>query len=403
MSRKVEYARSLAAKHPDLLPEWDYSKNMGLSPNNLAAGSQQKAWWKCNRNHIWEATADSRARGGGCPYCSGNRVISGETDFFSLHPELMSEWHWTKNRELDPHMCAEKSGKKAWWKCSLQTCGQEWEATIANRSNGRGCPSCTKKRIIEGKTDFAALHPDIAKEWAYDRNNNCVPEKMPAKTQEKVWWHCSNEECGQYWQASLANRSSGTGCPYCNKKRAIPGKTDFATLHPVLMTEWNYEKNHSIEASSLREGSNRKVWWKCSNDGCGNVWEAVIRYRAKGQGCPQCAKQRLKKASLAAMFPGVVKEWDYNLNKGISPENVRAFSSRKVWWKCSNSNCQMNWQASIAKRANGRKCPHCSGNKVTQGKNDLASCFPELLDEWNYELNSYILPNEVAKCSSKVY
>ena len=39
------------------------------------------------------------------------------------------------------------SVQKVWWKCSK---GHEWQATIANRNKGSGCPICTS----EQKTSF---------------------------------------------------------------------------------------------------------------------------------------------------------------------------------------------------------------------------------------------------------
>ena len=59
--------------------------------------------------------------------------------------QLMAEWNWEKNNELglDPKTLTCGSGKKVWWKCKN---GHEWQATISNRSNGRGCPFCSKRR-----------------------------------------------------------------------------------------------------------------------------------------------------------------------------------------------------------------------------------------------------------------
>ena len=35
--------------------------------------------------------------------------------FVSASANLMAEWDWEKNQELDPHNVAWKSDKKAWW------------------------------------------------------------------------------------------------------------------------------------------------------------------------------------------------------------------------------------------------------------------------------------------------
>ena len=35
--------------------------------------------------------------------------------------------------------------------------------------------------------------------------------------------------------------------------------------------------------------SNKKAWWKCIK---GHEWQAIIGNRNRGNGCPQCAKEK---------------------------------------------------------------------------------------------------------------
>lgn len=62
----------------------------------------------------------------------GLEAIPGYNDLNSRCPELMKEWDWNKNKELDPTLIAPGSGKKAWWVCSK--CGYEWLAEISSRN-----------------------------------------------------------------------------------------------------------------------------------------------------------------------------------------------------------------------------------------------------------------------------
>lgn len=59
------------------------------------------------------------------------------------HPFLIKEWHPTKNGELTPYDAASKSGKKVWWLCQRD---HEWIARIADRTSGKGCPTCYNLR-----------------------------------------------------------------------------------------------------------------------------------------------------------------------------------------------------------------------------------------------------------------
>ena len=65
---------------------------------------------------------------------------------------------------------------------------------------------------------------------------------------------------------------------------------DFATQFPNIAKEWNYEKNHGLLPENFVSGSGKKVWWKCKN---GHEWEAEIRRRVQGKGCPYCDKKNI--------------------------------------------------------------------------------------------------------------
>lgn len=75
----LTYERSLEFLYPQLLEEWDYSKNV-VSPSQIFSGTHDWAWWICkNCGHKWEAEIKSRTLGNGCSECSkskGERVIS---------------------------------------------------------------------------------------------------------------------------------------------------------------------------------------------------------------------------------------------------------------------------------------------------------------------------------------
>ena len=66
--------RILALENPELVLEW--SENNELSPMDVTIGSHKKVWWKGKCGHEWEAIIKNRVNGSGCPYCSGNKVLS---------------------------------------------------------------------------------------------------------------------------------------------------------------------------------------------------------------------------------------------------------------------------------------------------------------------------------------
>ena len=52
----------LSVANPALAAEWHPTKNGELTPSDVAAGCNEKAWWAGSCGHEWQATIDSRDR-----------------------------------------------------------------------------------------------------------------------------------------------------------------------------------------------------------------------------------------------------------------------------------------------------------------------------------------------------
>lgn len=280
-----------------------------------------------------------------------------EKKYIIDNAELMAEWNWEKNTELsfDPNLLTVGSGKKVWWKCSKR---HEWQATIDRRSQGKGCPYCSGRNAIKGKNDLQTVNPALAKEWNYDKNNGLTPTDVLPSSNKKVWWKCGK---GHEWQAMIRSRNDGRGCPYCSGRHAVNGKNDLQTVNPVLATEWNYERNCGLMPMDVLPNSNKKVWWKCRK---GHEWQSTVANRNNGNGCPYCLGRYAVKGEndLQTVNPALVKEWNYEKNDDLKPEEFTANSNKDVWWKCSKGHV---WHASIANRSKGNGCPVCNSERKT--------------------------------------
>jgi DNA-directed RNA polymerase subunit RPC12/RpoP len=92
---------NLAVINPVIAKQWHPDKNGTLTPKDVVPGTSKKAWWKCSKNHEWEASISSRNSGVGCPYCSGKKVCL-DNCLQTINPELAKQWHPTKNNSLKP-------------------------------------------------------------------------------------------------------------------------------------------------------------------------------------------------------------------------------------------------------------------------------------------------------------
>jgi len=128
---------NLFVANPDLVKEWHPTRNIGVKPGDVTPGSSKRIWWICSAGHEWEAAVYSRNRGSGCPFCNRSKTDSGSLVLTS--PDLIKEWHPTKNGALNPRNVPSDHLKKVWWVCVN---GHEWKDTIKNRIKGNGCPAC---------------------------------------------------------------------------------------------------------------------------------------------------------------------------------------------------------------------------------------------------------------------
>ena len=392
-SRPWRGETDLASQRPDLLAEWDYEKNGDLVPEALTLGSNKKVSWKCSHGHEWKATVCDRTRKGyGCPFCSGKRVISSETDLATLYPSIAAEWHPTKNGTLLPSEVKPFSMKKVYWLCSI--CGYEWQTCIADRTQGCGCPRCANHIVTAAYNDLQTTNPDLASEWDTEKNRGLLPTMVTSGSGKIVWWKCPR--CGYEWKAEIASRSSGKGCPCCANKVVCPDINDLATTNPVLASEWHPTKNGNLTPQMVTQGSGQKVWWRGD---CGHEWLSDISNRNKGNGCPVCngTIALVGETDLATVNPELVEEWDFDINGDLIPQHVTGMSGQLVWWKCK---CGHSWQATIANRANGNGCPYCWGRIPVAGETDLLTVNPDLAAEWHPTLNGELTPQMVTSGSN---
>ena len=95
----------------------------------------------------------------------------------------------------------------------------------------------------------------------------------------------------------------------------------------------------------------------------------------------------------------LMAEWDWEENI-VSPFEITLGSNKKAFWKCDKGH---KWVAIINSRNQGNGCPYCSNQKVLEGFNDLATVYPELATEWDYDRNENITPQMVVAGSGKKF
>lgn len=132
--------------------------------------------------------------------------------------------------------------------------------------------------------NLGKLHTELVKEWHPTKNEQLTPFEVTPGSHKKVWWICNR---GHEWNAVIYTRKSGAGCPYCAGKKASEDN-NLVAKYPDLAKQWHSTKNGKLKPSDVTPKSGRKVWWRC---GQGHEWNAEIKSRSMGRGCPYCKPQ----------------------------------------------------------------------------------------------------------------
>lgn len=347
----------LQTTHPYLIQEWDWNKNT-IMPNEITAGSGKQIFWKCRFGHQWQAKVYNRAKGDGCPYCSGHRAIEGLNDLMTTYPKIAAEWNYQKNNNLLPTQVLPKSNKTVWWICEF---GHEWQAKIGYRTDYNiGCPNCNKELHVSSKEmviyyyihkyflnavssygnkilnsmeidifipelnigieyDGQAWHQDVSRDLrkdniCYTNNINLIRIREP---------ECPKYEstCTFVYLKTLSWDDLSSAIEYILKKLNIneididfsrdlceiesmffhkKKNSSLAELYPEIAAEWHPTKNGNLTPDCITYGSGKKVWWKCKV--CGHEWMATIGKRTSGRGCPSCANDKRRSSTSKSVF-----------------------------------------------------------------------------------------------------
>lgn len=229
----------LATLFPEVAKEAD-----GWDPTTVTTKSSQTKRWRCSKGHAWDTQVTHRVppKSSGCPYCAGQKAVSGETDLATVFPELAKEADgW------DPTVVLPGSHSKRTWKCCK---GHKWKATVKDRipPKNSNCPFCWGRVAEPGVSDLKTLFPEVAKEaFGWD------PSVVRPGSAKRYEWKC---EQGHTWHASVNSRTNPytkSGCPECAEggfKESLPAW--FYLLERVGEQQFgvtNHPKNRLYEHS----------------------------------------------------------------------------------------------------------------------------------------------------------
>lgn len=382
------------------------------------------------------------------------------------NPELLEEWDYEKNNELNlfPKDVTKGQNTKVWWKCKK---GHSWLASVGNRARKHTqCPYCSGRILIPGENDLATLFPDLANEWHPTKNGHITPDMIKSRVSTKYWWKCAT--CGHEWQAAVCNRTRipPTGCPKCAKEMqtSFPEQAILFFLtrdtHGEVLNRYMYETddgifeidiflpeiNTGIEYNGTywhNHASKRDLRKKSALENAGvklisviegkeytidgntitfqynkrygeNLDWTIRKIEEKLNIAPQNIDIKKYQPEILKLYKKIEKERNFFDNyPEIASEwnfekngeiNPKAFTphSGKIVWWKCKHGHE--WRDSIDHRTcRNDGCPYCSGHRIAKGFNDVATLFPDLVKEWNFVKNNKDISDYLPGSHKKVW
>ena len=381
---------SLQKTNPILVKEWNFKKNVDLKPSDITEGSKRKVWWVCPKGHEYKSVIYDKSKGIECPICLGRKIQIGFNDLATVNPRLTTEWNYKKNSNLRPEMVTHSNNTKVWWICKN---GHEWKATVGNRSYGTNCPICQQglnvslpekmiyfyiKRILKdslenykpiwiGRSELDIFIPSLKQGIEYDGQ----------------YWHKETERDKVKNQKCLRNnvklirirepecqKLNDTSVDYYVKSRKL---VDIISAVQFIIDYINRTNKTSFKLKFDLEEDLKNIY--------------------------KFLEFTKEENSLLKINPELAKDWNYNRNGNLSPDNITYNSNKKVWWICKNGH---EWLTTVESRNRDKHgCPFCTNRKVLKGFNDFSTTHPELYREWNFIKNKDLDPNGLTYGSHK--
>ncbi len=394
-----------------------------------------KIQFRClNCGYIWKARPAQMVRGSGCPRCSNKEKYSIESFTKRLY-------------EVNPYISilSDYDPKKV--RCRCKRCGNEWETIPNNLLRGHDCPSC-----FHGSTSyveqyiFKALEIAIGAGKVLSRSRQLIGKELDIYIPEKKYaieygaWVWHKKRLHQDLEKIELCRTKDVkllvifdDCDeqienndiivydklilYPIDEDKIKGLVAFILAemnveHDYTVTEYQdihsyaYESsrkktteefiidlhkiNSNIEIKGEYVNSQTKVDCKCTI--CGHEWKTVPNHLLQGEGCPACGG-RLKKTNQQ-----FVSEL-YQLRPSFTPLETYINDATPIKIRCDV--CGNEWTVTPNNLFHGRGCPFCSGKRVREGFNDLATINPQIAKEWHPTKNGNLKPTDVTAGSQK--
>lgn len=344
---------------------------------DLPISSPDQCRWRCTEEgcgHEWETRFQFRARSinpTACPECSKrrNRAPGPGESLAEVDKVLTAQFRRNKDRpSRGPDTLRTQSHDMCEWECEQ---GHSWLATVANRTNQRGCPHCSG----HGRSLFecnVAMLVEAASGLAVELDHRV---RLPGRTEDRfdlflpgpdllidldpAWTH--NQPDGLKRDTAKAQAARAAGLVFVRiRARGLPAIPLPWTTHFEAGPGLDPEDWARAVGSVLR---GRGLPWKELAP------PEVATALMKGSQLWQQAVAAPATSALAAA-PHLEAEFVANLtNPGVGLARMAPGCNDLCTWKCQEVDCGHEWDVPVYTRAlAGRGCRKCGYKRMATKK-----------------------------------
>lgn len=394
--QRISSTYNLEVVYPEVAAEWDYNNNNGLTPRNVFPTSSKKVSWICSFNptHIWEDRIGNRTiLRRGCTKCSKSFHISytARTIYYYLCQNNIS-------------CCCEKRVGRYSIDLVIYpkikndlSIALEIDGVYSHNSEESIMRDARKDEILKEKgyrvirvkervleEDKITFSNDIIT-YPYKKENAFLNQLVHYLVKFLSGIDFTSNYEKDHWKIEQFY--------YHDRKRK-----SIAVLYPNIAKEWSDKNKETPDV--VTSGASGDRWWICPT--CHMEYQATVSNRVKyHSACPYCAHIKVApETSLMNVYPDIAKEWDYDKNFPLTPNDVMPGTDKRVWWVCEKGH---SWKTLIYSRTGPHKskCPVCQRHAVIP-ETSLYADNIILANLWDYNKNK-LSPKEVAPYSNKFF
>ena len=406
----------LQTLYPDVAKEFDIIKNE-ITPDKISPKDTKSYWWTCDENHpsFLQSVEHRVNRKTRCPYCSGRKVVYGDSDLETLFPEIAKEWDMEKNNGILPKNVSPYTYNSYWWICPK---GHSYKKKVIQRTRFHkpiDCPKCIKSHSTSFPEQAIYYYvkkcfPEAVNRYKEPFENGMeldiyIPTLKFGIEYDGVAFHNDKEQHQRELKKYLECKNLGIKLIRIKETQNTWNDTadkafyvskrmkdiEFSNFLRSFFESVFYFKKYTFKVNHIKEAYLNRYLGFPTDFNVTRDRHEILEYLIDID------------YSFGIKYPELAKMWNETENGRLTPFMFTPGSNYLASWKCLE--CGNSWKSPISSVVSRKvkSCRKCSmrknGANITKSKTvkngSLAEKSELLLRQWDFEENGSLSPYEI--------